>query len=354
MIYVIAFLLSFAAALVLTPIVRQLALRYNIVAQPAGEKAHAIDNRVIPYLGGLAIFASFVAVTLSFMPMSRQLAALLLGGAILTVVGAIDDVRHVSARARLAWQFIAACVVLAGGIGIVTITNPLGGQIDLSWGRFAVELLGFEFHITPIANALSILWIMGMANVINFLDGLDGLASGVSGIAALILFLLALDVNQPLVALLAIILAGSAFGFLPFNFYPARIFMGDSGAYFLGVTLALLAIYSGGKLATIGLVLGFTIIDALWAAVRRMRRGVHPFTSDREHLHHLLLQAGMSQRKAVLLLYLLAATFGSVALVGNNSFTKLVALIIMVATMVVLIASLIWIGRRKNINLPKL
>ncbi len=346
--YLVAFVLSFGLALLLTPLVRTLALRYQIVAQPAGIKSHALDNRIIPYLGGLAIFASFVVATLSLMPMSRQLAALLLGGTILAVLGAIDDVRGLKARTRLVWQVLAAGVVLAGGIGIVSITNPFGGVIDLTAGRFAVDWGSIHFHITPIANALSILWMVGMVNTVNFLDGLDGLAGGVSAIAALILFTLALQVDQPLVALLAIILAGSALGFLPFNFFPAKIFMGDSGAYFLGMTLAMLAIYSGGKLATLSLVLGFTIIDAMWAVVRRLRRRVHPFTSDREHLHHLLLKAGFSQRSAVLSLYLLAVTFGVIALQAQ-SFTKLVALIVLLATMVVLIASLIRIGRHRAV-----
>ena len=344
--YLIAFVGSAGLSLILTPLVRRLALRYKIMAQLPDVKSHALDHRAIPYLGGLAIFASFVVVSLTLVPLSRQLVALLIGGAILAVVGAVDDVVTISARSRLIWQFIAAAVVLAGGIGIVNLTNPLGGIINLSAGRFAVHLGSVMFHVTPIANALSILWIMGMVNTINFLDGLDGLATGVSAIAALVIFALALAVNQPLVALLAIILAGSALGFLPFNFFPAKIFLGDSGAYFLGLTLALLAIYSGGKLATIGLVLGFTIIDAMWAAVRRIRRGVSPFTSDREHLHHLLLQAGLTQRRAVLVLYLIAAVFGAVAL-QSQSYSKLVALLVLFAAMVVLIASLIRIGRRK-------
>jgi UDP-GlcNAc:undecaprenyl-phosphate/decaprenyl-phosphate GlcNAc-1-phosphate transferase len=349
----IAFAASFIIALGLTPLVRRLALRYKIMAQPREIKSHALDNRTIPYLGGLAIFASFSVVTLVVMPMSRELAALLVGGLILASLGAADDVLGAVGRTkglrpgtRLIWQFIAAAVVLAGGIGIVSITNPLGGVISLVAGRTAIHIGSLRFHITPIANALSILWIMGMVNTINFLDGIDGLACGVSAIAALVIFLLALHVGQPLVALLAIILAGSALGFLPFNFFPAKIFMGDAGAYFLGLSLALLAIYSGGKLATVGLVLGFTIIDAIWATVRRLRRGVHPFTSDREHLHHLLLQAGLSQRRAVLFLYLLAIIFGAVAL-ESHSFSKLIASIVLLALMVVLIASLIRIGQRK-------
>lgn len=273
----------------------------------------------------------------------------MLGGAILAILGAIDDVRGLSAYTRLAWQFIAAVVVLCGGIGIIAITNPLGGTFDLTWGRTAIDVAGLHFHVTPIANLFSILWIVGMVNVVNFLDGLDGLASGVSAISALVIFGLAISpaVNQPLVALLAIILAGSALGFLPFNFYPAKIFMGDSGAYFLGLTLALLAIYSGGKLATIGLVLGFTIIDAIWAAVRRIHRRKSPFAADREHLHHLLIGAGLSQRRAVLSLYVLAAVFGATALF-THGITKLIALIILFAVVVVLIASLIRIGKLKS------
>jgi len=348
-----AFIASFAIALGLTPLVRRLAERYRIIAQPPSIKAHALDYRAIPYLGGLAICASFVVVTLVFLPMSRQLAALLLGGVILAALGAADDVLGAVGKThglrpstRLIWQFVAAVVVLAGGIGIISITNPFGGAISLATGRFAVHLGHLRFHITPLGNLLSILWIMGMVNTINFLDGLDGLASGVSAIAALVIFILALHVGQPLVALLAIILAGSALGFLPYNFFPAKIFMGDSGAYFLGLTLALLAIYSGGKLATIGLVLGFTIIDALWAAVRRLRRGTSPFSADREHLHHLLIQAGLSQRGAVLFLYLFAIVFGGIAL-GTHSTTKLVALIVLLVIMVALIASLIRLGRRK-------
>lgn len=346
--FVLAFAASFALSLILTPLVRRLAIRYGVLSHPTERSVHL---KPIPYLGGLAIFLSFVVVASLFLPFGRQLGALLLAATILAVVGAIDDVRGLSPWSRLGWQTLAACVALAGGIGITAISNPFGGVIDLTWGRFPVELLGFEFHITPIANALSIIWMVGMVNVINFLDGLDGLATGVSGIAALVIAALSLtpQVNQPLVALLALILAGSALGFLPFNFYPARIFMGDSGSYFLGLMLAMLAIYSGGKLATVLLVLGFTVIDALWAAIRRIRKGVHPFSADREHLHHLLLQAGLSQRRAVVALYGLAGAFGVIALLSER-FIKFVALLVLVAVVVVLIASLIRIGQRRSLG----
>jgi UDP-GlcNAc:undecaprenyl-phosphate GlcNAc-1-phosphate transferase len=268
------------------------------------------------------------------------------GCAILVVVGVVDDLRGLSPWVKLGFQFVAAGVALAGGIGLTTIRNPFGGYFDLSTGRFAADFFSLHFHITPIANALSLLWMVGLANTINFLDGLDGLASGVSGIAAVVMFALAISakVNQPAVALLAIILAGAAFGFLPFNFYPAKIFMGDSGAYFLGLTLAMLAIYSGAKLATAVLVLGFPIVDAVWAAIRRMVKGTSPFRADRRHFHHLLLDTGMSQRQAVLTLYAVAAAFGTVALMVG-SFAKLVALVALTALMAIAVGITVLVSK---------
>lgn len=349
--YLLAFGLAFAVTAGVTPLVRRYALAHGIVDAPSEERK--IHKRPIAYLGGLAIFAGFLAGVLVLLPINRQLGALLAGCAILVVVGVIDDMRGLSPWVKLGFQFVAAGVALAGGIGITHITNPFGGTIDFTAGRFAVDLLGFEFHITPIANAISLLWMVGLANTINLLDGLDGLASGVSGIAAFTIFLLAVGprVEQPVVALLAIILAGAAFGFLPYHFYPARIFMGDSGAYFLGLALAMLAIYSGAKLATAALVLGFPIIDAVWAMTRRLAKRKSPFRADRKHFHHLLLDAGMNQRQAVLTLYAVAAVFGAVALM-SSSFEKLIALIVLTFLMAAAIGGLVWrdwVRRRKII-----
>jgi UDP-GlcNAc:undecaprenyl-phosphate GlcNAc-1-phosphate transferase len=344
--YVWGFAVAFAVTAAVTPTVRRFAIKRGIVDNPGGRKIH---KQAVAYLGGVAIFAGFVLAVLAFMPLTRQLAALLLGCLILVTVGVVDDMRGLSPWAKLGFQVVAACVALAGGIGITTLTNPFGGHIDLTWGRTAIHLVGWEFHVMPIANTLSILWMVGLANTINFLDGLDGLAAGVSGIAALVMFGLSVGphVHQPAVALLAVILAGSAFGFLPFNFYPARIFMGDSGAYFLGLCLALLAIYSGAKLATAALVLGFPIIDALWAATRRLAKGKSPFLADRRHFHHLLLDAGMTQRQAVLTLYAVAAAFGLVALM-IGSFAKLVALIVLTLLMAAAIGGLILRNRMSS------
>jgi len=353
MVYLLAFGLAFAITAVATPFVRRYALSHDIIDRPS--EPRKIHTRPIAYLGGSAIFVGFLVTLAVFMEPSRQLVALALGCAILVAVGVVDDMKGLSPWTKLAWQFVAAGVALSGGIGITSITNPFGGTLDLSFGRFEVNIPGGSFHITPIGNALSLIWMVGLANTINFLDGLDGLACGVSGIAAFIMFLLAVGphVHQPAVALLAIILAGAAFGFLPYNFYPARIFMGDSGAYFLGLTLAMLAIYSGAKLATAALVLGFPIVDAVWAATRRLAKRSSPFRADKRHFHHLLLDVGLSQRQAVLILYAAALAFGLCALM-IGSFAKLVALIILVGLMAAAIAGLLllsWFRQRKL--LPK-
>ncbi len=331
--YLLAFGLAFGLSALLTPMVRRYALAHRIVDAPTS--ARKIHRQEIAYLGGVAIFAAFVITVMLMLPMTRQLASLLLGCLILVAVGVIDDIRDLSPAVKLAGQFLAAGVALAGGIGITSITNPFGGVIDLTIGRMSFNILGAHFHILPVANLISLLWMVGLANTINFLDGLDGLACGVSGIAAAVMFAVAVGpkVQQPAVALLAIILAGAAFGFLPQNFFPAKIFMGDSGAYFLGLTLAMLSIYSGAKLATAVLVLGFPILDAVWAVVRRLMRGVSPLKADRQHFHHLLLDAGLSQRQAVLVIYGVVAMFGLVALAAG-SFAKLVALVVLVLVMI--------------------
>ncbi len=329
MIYLVPFVVAFITSLLLTPQIRKWALRHNIVAMPGERKIH---TKPVAYLGGVAIFLGFLLPAVAFLPVSRRFISLIIGITILVVVGVIDDMQPINPWFKLLWQVVAAAVVLAGGIGIQAITNPFGGVIDLTAGRFAVG----PYHVTPIGNALTVLWIVGLVNVVNFMDGLDGLAAGVSAISAFVLFCLAAGpvVKQPEVAILAIITVGAALGFLPYNFFPAKIFMGDGGAYFLGTVLALLAVYSGGKLATAGLVLGFAIFDGVWAVVRRLLSKRSPFSPDRHHIHHLLLDAGLSQRAAVLVLYAVSAGFGALALLGNTQI-KAIGFGLLLATMTI-------------------
>jgi UDP-GlcNAc:undecaprenyl-phosphate GlcNAc-1-phosphate transferase len=346
--YWLAFIIAFAVAALLTPLIRKIALYIGATSVPGGRHIH---TRVIARLGGVAIALAFILVVAFNFPITRHLLGLFGGIAILLTVGILDDIHSIDAWKKLVWQVIAACVALAGGIGITTLTNPFGGTIFLDWGRFAIHFGTWQFHISPVANLLSILWMVGLINVVNFLDGLDGLACGVSGIAALTMFFVSLSprIGEPEVALLAIILAGAAFGFLPFNFFPARIFMGDSGAYFLGITLAMLAIYSGAKLATAALVLGFTIVDGLWAVIRRLYNHTSPFTADKGHLHHLLLDVGFSQRKAVLLLYFVSAASGLVALYAGT-IGKIIAFVILVCSTALGLALLLAIRQRRGIE----
>jgi UDP-GlcNAc:undecaprenyl-phosphate/decaprenyl-phosphate GlcNAc-1-phosphate transferase len=342
--------LALGLAYVLVPWVRKLALAAGAIDRPG--EARKVHTRPIPRWGGLAIYVAFIVVVLANFSISRQLLGLIAGTLILVVVGMIDDRSGLKPSTKLLWQLAAAGVALAGGIGITTLTNPFGGVIQLDFWKFPVELGPLRFHISPVANALSIVWMVGLINAINFLDGLDGLACGVSGIASLILFLVAVapSVNQPEVALLAIILAGATLGFLPYNFYPAKIFMGDSGAYFLGLALALLSVYSGAKVATASLVLGFTIIDGLWAVVRRLLKRKSPFMADRGHLHHLLIDVGWSQRQAVLALYVLALVFGLAALVSGSMAKLIVMALLLLVTATLITSLMVVINRRSRVK----
>ncbi len=333
--YGFGFLLAALLSMLLVPLVERFARRIGAIDEPVGGRK--IHKRAVVRLGGLAMAGAFILTVLYALGASRQLLGLLGGIVVLVTVGVVDDIHSLGPWTKLGWQVVAAGVALAGGIGITSLTNPLGGVINLQIGRFALDWGSLHFHISPIANILSLLWMVALINAINFLDGLDGLAGGVSAIAAFIMFLLAVGprVHQPEVALLAIILCGAAVGWLPANFYPAKMFMGDSGAYFLGLTLAMLAIYSGAKLATAALVLGIPLLDMGWAVIRRLSQHRSPFSSDRGHLHHLMLDAGLSQRQAVVIFYIIAAVFGGAALF-SNSFAKLIAFVLLVVVMAVL------------------
>jgi UDP-GlcNAc:undecaprenyl-phosphate GlcNAc-1-phosphate transferase len=338
--YIYALIISAGISLGLAPIVKRLAVKIGAVDQPVGGRK--IHLRPTPRLGGLAIAPAFILTALLLLSVNRHLIGLILGSIILLIVGIIDDRRGLSPWVKLFWQVLAAMVALAGGIGITAITNPLGGSLDITWLRTAINLGPLSFHITPVANLLSIIWIVGLVNAVNFLDGIDGLACGVSAIASFFIFALAVSatVNQPAVALLAIALFGAAIGFLPFNSFPAKMFLGDSGAYFLGLVLALLAIYSGGKLATAALVLGFTIVDGLITVLRRLYHRSSPFKADRSHLHHLLLDFGLSQRQTVLLYYFTAILLGLLALL-SGTLVKLTAILILTLATALLVGILI-------------
>jgi UDP-GlcNAc:undecaprenyl-phosphate/decaprenyl-phosphate GlcNAc-1-phosphate transferase len=308
-----AFVAAAVIAFVLTPLVRNIALRVDVVDRPDHRRVNVVP---IARGGGVAIATAFIVVALAisvansawhFLPLPfavdvGSLVALILGGALAAAFGVLDDYFDLRARWQFAGQFGLALLALALGIAIDSVNNPFGpGQLRFD-GPFAI---GF-----------TILWVSGMINSINFIDGLDGLSSGVALIAAVTLGTISLttQVSQPFVAVLCFALAGALLGFLRWNFEPASVFAGTSGVMFVGFTLALLSILGTAKVAVALLVLGVPIIDAFWIIVRRLSQRRSPFSPDRGHLHHRLLDTGLSHRRTVLLIYVICIVLGAMSL----------------------------------------
>jgi UDP-GlcNAc:undecaprenyl-phosphate GlcNAc-1-phosphate transferase len=318
MIFVLVFASAFLIALVLTPLAARLAFTTGAIDQPRDRHQHSHPT---PKLGGIPLFAGFfaaVGVSLYYprtdefeMP---RLLGLFLGCTVMFIVGLYDDHRELSPLPQLVVQIAAASIVAGYGVLIRELPNPFDGT------RIELELW-FAFLFT-------LFWLVGMMNTINWLDGLDGLAGGVVVIAGFMLFAHTFRLGQNSVALLVLALIGSGLGFLLFNFFPAQIFMGSAGANVLGLTLGALAIIGGAKVGTALLVLGIPILDVAWQIVQRLRAGRSPFSADRGHLHHRLLDVGLPQRAIVLLYYVLTSTFGALALILPSGTHKLIALIV--------------------------
>jgi len=334
--FVRPFATSFLIVLVLTPAIIWLANRFSLFAIPGGRRIHV---QPIPQLGGAAIFLALIFSILFFVPVDKHILGLMIGLSIIFITGLVDDVYELKPIWKLLGQALAAIVVILFGVGIETIANPFGGLIHLdSWQFDVIKIGGLDYQFTVWADLFTFLWLMIIMNAMNFLDGLDGLASGVSGIAGVTLFVLSLFaiVDQPTTATLAILLAGAALAFLIFNFHPAKIFLGDSGSLNLGFMIGVLAIISGGKVATALLVLGLPILDFFYSIIRRIVAHKPIYVGDKEHLHHLLIDSGLTQRRAVFLFYILTIGFGIVALIAG-SFDKLIGLGILGIVMIVLI-----------------
>lgn len=302
-------------ALATTPIVRRLAFRAGAVDRPDSRRIHTTPT---PTLGGLAVAVSILG-TLLLVNHVRDGAVrgllvqygwhwryFLLGGGIILAAGVADDVYSLTPTIKLAVQVVAAIVALAGGYGVTAITNPLTG------GHIGLGIFG---------GLLTAAWIVAVTNAFNLIDGLDGLAAGVALIAALSILMIAQVEGRPDAALLASVFAGALLGFLRYNFYPASIFLGDSGSQLLGYSLSLLSIQGLQKGATTVVIivpilaLGLPLLDTFVAILRRfvVAGFAAVFRADREHIHHRLVAIGMTQRRAVLLLYCVCALFGVVA-----------------------------------------
>lgn len=356
--YILPFLVALGLSLIFTPVVRKIALRFGFTDEPDKRKVH---KKTIARLGGLAIFLSFALATAIFCFARRDLivfapwheynlsvkfTGIVVGAVILVITGLIDDKKTLSPQFRLIAQIIAALCVIVGGTKIDYLNSPVGGVIDFDVLRINI---GAGIYFSPVADIITLIWIVGIINVINFFDGLDGLAAGVSFFAALSIFFISLllTVFQPATALFSLILAGAILGFIPYNFNPAKIFMGDSGSLFLGYSLAVLAIISGAKMATALLVLGFPIIDGLLVVLRRVFRGESPFQPDKTHLHHRLLAVGMSVKSVVIFLWLISLAFGFLGII-STTYGKMVAIIALLGIMAVIYLALYIIEGKQN------
>ncbi|SFF38817.1 UDP-GlcNAc:undecaprenyl-phosphate GlcNAc-1-phosphate transferase [Paenibacillus algorifonticola] len=317
LLYSIGFILALTLALVMTPLVKKFAFFVGAIDKPNHRKVH---TRIMPRMGGLAIYAAFVAGFLLLFPFipdgmltdanMNMIQALLVGGTIIILIGALDDRFELSAKVKLLGQLVAASVVVFGfGIKIDLVNIPFGDAMQPIAGWIAVPI--------------TILWIVGVTNAINLIDGLDGLAAGVSGIAISTILIMAIVMGNIPIILLSSLLLGGIVGFLFFNFHPAKIFMGDSGSLFLGFSLATLSMIGFKQVTIVSfvtplLIIGVPLSDTFFAIVRRWVNKRPIFAPDKGHLHHCLQELGFSHRRTVLIIWGVAAIFGGFAILQST------------------------------------
>lgn len=320
--FIVAFVFSFAS----TPLVKKLAVKIGAVDIPKDNRR--MHKQPIPRLGGLAIIFGFLVAILCFNTgFSKQLSATLAGAAIIVAMGIVDDCKNLDAKLKFVIQIIAALVVIYfGDIRINVFTNP-----NIFSDSLYLVLPGW------LSVTLTVVWIVFITNAVNFIDGLDGLAAGVSAIMSVSLVFISVRLGEYTIALIGIALMGGCFGFLPFNFNPAKIFMGDTGSTFLGFMLATVSIqgvfksYAVITFAVPLLILGLPLFDAMFAMLRRILTGHNPMSADRGHLHHRLIDMGFSQKQTVFILYAISGVLGITAvLLAENGTMRALVLVICV------------------------
>ncbi len=318
--YFTPFILSFIISAFLTWLLIRLSKKFGFSFQNSLALA---QNKKISRLGGVAIISSFILAIIfnSDLVFSGHLFGFLFGSALILVFGVADDFFPVRPSRQLLFQILISSVIIASGVKIDYLANPLGGAIRLDGLMLSLGNMSFSVW----GSIFVVCWIIFLINSLNWADGLDGLLGGIGAIGALSLFFLSISplINQPPLGIISIIFLGSILGFMAFNFYPAKIFMGTSGSMFVGFALAVISIYSGAKLATLVLVLSVPILDALWVIIERWRHKRSIFLGDHSHLHYRLLDLGFSTRQIVLFYYFVSAFFAFLAF-QINSFGKIV------------------------------
>lgn len=323
--FITPFLIALVTSLLVTPLVAKLALKFNFVDDPKTHKHPAIIHKTtLPRAGGVAIWLAIVMAILTTMRLDTKLIGIILAGSLTLIIGTLDDKLEINPYVRFGFNILTSLVLVAFGIGIDAITNPLGGIIQLD--TLKINLLGLELPI--LKSVFTVLWTVWVINMLNWSKGVDGQMPGVVIVASIVLAIvsfkfLASDPQQLVTAKLSLIVAGATLGFLFFNFHPAKILPGY-GATVLGLSLAAISILSSGKIATAILVLAIPMADGVFTIFRRLKSGKSPFWGDREHLHHLLLDLGLSQRQIALFYTICCAILGAIAL-NLKSLGKLFA-----------------------------
>lgn len=319
-------------SVIATPLVIKLAIKLNAIDIPNDPRR--IHNKPTPLMGGVAIYIAFViGVVLNISNFSIQDLGLLIGATVIVIGGIIDDIKELRPKYKLLFQIVAAVILIVFGLKITLVTNPLN-----SGGSFLnLGLLGIP---------LTIIWVIGITNAFNLIDGVDGLAAGVGFISSVTLFIVSIINGRIDAAFLTAILSGAIIGFLPYNFNPASIFMGDTGSQLLGFLLAAISIDGAIKSATALVIavpllaLGLPIYDTLFAMIRRKVNGKPIMQGDKGHLHHRLLGLGLTQRQVVLIMYLISAILGGIAIIAMQISSKKAYFLL--ASVVTFIAFIAW------------
>lgn len=342
--HLIAFLVSVTVVLWTIPDVKTIGLKLGIVDRPNSRKIH---KSPVVRVGGISIFAGTIAALLivwllggfsSLSPQGeKEIWTVIMGGICFFAIGFADDLFNLTPISRLLMQLLVASVCWFMGVRINFLSVPFDGLVQIGW----------------LSLPITVIWLVGMANAINWIDGVDGLAAGVSGIGAVVMLVVALFMNQSAAALIVAALAGSALGFLRYNFNPAQIFMGDGGAYFMGFILAAVGVIGLVKVTAVTavllpyLILAVPILDMSAVIFSRICKGKSPFIADKSHLHHWLLKAGISQRQTVLFIYALTLWVGSLAM-GFSNIPSGWGYAIGATMLLVYLGWQVWRNRRKN------
>ena len=324
----LAVVVGFVVAFGSTPIVKSYAQKLGAIDTPGEERR--IHNHPIPRMGGMAIFLGFLVSVVLFADITKQVQGILIGTIIIVATGVVDDIVSLRYWIKLLAQIVAAAVAVAHGVVIQVLSNP------------NVFSENANIFIGILAVPVTILWIVGVTNAVNLIDGLDGLACGVSTISSATMLVVAIMVAEPNVAVILAALMGGCIGFIPYNLNPAKIFMGDTGALLLGYLLATVSILGLFKFYAVItflvpiLALALPLFDTAFAIIRRLLKGQNPMTPDRGHLHHRLIDHGLSQKQAVAVLYSLSAMLGLTAVVictggKTRMFMLLIELLVAIA-----------------------